>query len=168
MHLFVGDDRPYRSCLQRGCPSQRTPNQLPSAQALTITNLEGVKIQIKLVTEMLVQREGFQGPATQDTDWSITIGPEEKIDWSFQPTSHTRIGDRAGQKITTTATLDKSWYTPNGEANWQFADGTLVFVRSFKNGGAYRMSIAFKQDGQNLLAAPQARLPASAARTRSP
>ena len=99
---------------------------------------------------MLVQREGFQGPATQDTDWSITIGPEGKIDWSFQPTTHSRFGDRAGQKFTTAATLDKSWYTPNGEAIWQFADGTLVFVRSYKNAGAYRMSIALKQDGQNL------------------
>jgi hypothetical protein len=134
----------------QGAPHEGTPNQLPSAQALTFANLEGVKIKIKLVTEMLVQREGFQGPTTQDTDWSITIGPEQKIDWSFQPTSHSRVGDRAGQKISTSASLDKPWYTPNGEANWQFADSTLVFVRSFKNGGAYRMSIAFKQEGQNL------------------
>ena len=127
-----------------------TPNQLPSAQALTFAALDGVKIKIKLVTEMLVQREGFEGPSTQDTDWSITIGPEGKIGWSFQPTAHTRFGDRAGQKFTTSATLDKPWYTPNGEANWQFADGTLVFLRSYKNAGAYRMSIALKQDGQNL------------------
>jgi hypothetical protein len=131
-------------------PREKTPNQQPPAQALTFANLEGVKITIKLVTEMLVQRDGFQGPATQDTDWSITIGPEEKIDWTFQPTTHSRVGDRAGQKFTTTATLDKSWHTPNGEAIWQFADGTLVFVRSYKNAGAYRMSIALKQDGQNL------------------
>lgn len=131
-------------------PHESTPNQLPSSQALTIANLERVKIKIKLVTEMLVQREGFQGPATQDTDWSITIGPEGQIGWSFQPTTHTPLGDRPGQKITTTATLDKPWYTPNGEANWRFTDGALVFVRSFKNGGAYQMSIAFKQDGQNL------------------
>lgn len=126
------------------------PNQQPPAQALTFAKLEGVKITIKLVTEMLVQREGFQGPATQDTDWSITIGPEGKIDWTFQPTAHSRVGDRVGQKFATTATLDKSWHTPNGEAIWQFIDGTLVFVRSYKNAGAYRMSIAFKQDVQNL------------------
>jgi hypothetical protein len=130
---------------------ESTPNQLPAGQALTISDLEGVRIKIKLVTEMLVQREGGrQGPVTQDTDWNITGGPEGKIDWSFLPTAHTRLGDRVGQKITTTATLDKPWYTPNGEATWQFTDGTLVFVRSFRNGGAYRMSIAFKQDGKNL------------------
>jgi hypothetical protein len=38
-----------------------------------------------------------------------------------------------------------------GEASWQFTEGALIFVRSFKNGGAYRMSIAFKQDGPNLI-----------------
>jgi len=131
-------------------PRESIPNQLPSAQALTFASLEGVKIKIKIVTEMLVQRDGFQGPVTQDSDWSIAIGPEGKIDWSYQPTSHSRVGDRVGQKITTTATLDTSWYTPNGEANWQFTDGMLVFVRSYKNAGAYRMNIALKQDVQNL------------------
>jgi hypothetical protein len=46
-------------------------------------------------------------------------------------------------------TLDKILHTPNGEAISQFTDGTLVFVRSYKNAGAYRMSIALKQDGHN-------------------
>jgi hypothetical protein len=134
-----------------GPPRESTPNQLPAAQALTFADLEGVKIKIKLVTEMLVQREGGpRGPVTQDTDWNITVEPEGKIGWSYQPTVHTRLGDLAGQKIATSATLDKPWYTPNGEATWQFTDGALVFVRSFRNGGAYRMSIAFKQDGKNL------------------
>jgi hypothetical protein len=80
-------------------PHEGTSNQLPSAQALTFAALDGVKIKIELVTEMPVQSEGFQGPSTQDTDWSITIGPEEKISWSFQPTAHTRFGDRARLEI---------------------------------------------------------------------
>ena len=131
-------------------PRETSPNQQPPAQALTFATLDGVKITIKVVTEMLLQREGFQGPATQDTDWSITIGPEGKIDWTFQPTTHSRVGDRAGQKFSTAATLAVPWHTPNGEAIWQFTDGALVFVRSYKNAGAYRMSVALKQDGQNL------------------
>jgi hypothetical protein len=130
---------------------ESTPNQLSPAKGLTMSDLEGAKIKVKLVTDMLVQREGGpQGPVTQDADWSITVEPGAKIGWSFQPTVHTRLGDRIGQKITTTATLDEPWYTPNGQAIWQFSESTLIFVRSFKNGGATRVSIAFKQDGPNL------------------
>jgi hypothetical protein len=129
-----------------------TPNQMASEQGLTIADLEGAKIRIKLVNELLIQREGVgpQFQVTSESDWNITVEPEAKIDWSFQPTSHNPRGTKVGQKISTSASLDHPWYTPNGEASWQFTEGALVFVRSFKDGGAYRMSIAFKQDGPNL------------------
>ena len=129
-----------------------TPNQLSPGQGLTISNLEGSKIQIKLVNEMLMQREGVavQFTVTSDSDWNITVEPGAKIGFDFKPTSHTPRGTRVGQKVATSATLDQPWYTPNGEATWQFTESTLIFVRSFKKGGAYRMSIAFKQDGPNL------------------
>jgi hypothetical protein len=135
-----------------GAAGESTPNQLAPGPALTIADLEGAKIRIKLVNEQLIQREGVgpQFPVTGESDWNITVEPGAKIGWSFQPTAHTPRGTRVGQKIATTATLDTPWNTPNGEATWQFTEGTLLFVRSFKNGGAYRMSIAFKQDGQNL------------------
>jgi hypothetical protein len=100
---------------------------------------------------MLVQREGGpKFPVTSQADWNVTVESEAKIGWSFQPTVHSPRGDQVGQKIASTATLDKPWYTPNGEAIWQYTEGTLIFVRSFKNGGAMRMSIGFKQDGPNL------------------
>jgi hypothetical protein len=109
----VGHVRAHGSCPQRGRSRETSPNQQTPAQALTFANLDGVKITIKVVTEMLLQREGFQGPATQDTDWSITIGPEGKIDWTFQPTTHSRVGDRTGQKFSTAATLAVPWHTPS-------------------------------------------------------
>jgi hypothetical protein len=57
--------------------AESTPNQLAPGQALAIADLEGVKI--KLVTEMLMQREGGpQFPVTQDTDWNITVEPEAR------------------------------------------------------------------------------------------
>jgi hypothetical protein len=129
---------------------ESTPNQVASEQGLTIADLEGAKIRIKLVNEQLIQREGRQFPVTNEFDYNITVEPGAKIGWSFQPTSHTPRGTRVGQKISTSSTLDHPWDTPNGEANWQFTEGALVFVRSFKNGGAFRLSIAFKQDGPNL------------------
>jgi hypothetical protein len=59
-------------------PRENTPNQQPPAQALTFANLEGVKITIKLVTEMLVQREGFQVPQHRIRTGASQWGPKEK------------------------------------------------------------------------------------------
>jgi hypothetical protein len=114
---------------------ENTPNQLAPGQGLAFSDLEGAKIQIKLATEMLVQRDGGpKVPITSHADWNVTVESEAKIGWSFQPTVHSPRGDQVGQKIASTATLDKPWNTPNGEAIWQYTE----------------MSIGFKQDGPNL------------------
>jgi hypothetical protein len=120
-----------------------------SSQAVAFADLKGAKIHAKLVTEMLAQREGRQGPATQEIDWQIYVEPEGRISFSYRPTTHTPRGTRAGQIRATTAKLDEPWYTENGQAVWQFTDGELTFVRSYKE-GAVRTIIALKQDGQNL------------------
>jgi hypothetical protein len=117
--------------------------------ALTLRN-DNLSLDAIKAVRSFVQREGRQFPVTNEFDYNITVEPGAKIGWSFQPTSHTPRGTRVGQKISTSSTLDHPWDTPNGEANWQFTEGALVFVRSFKNGGAFRLSIAFKQDGPNL------------------
>lgn len=123
-----------------------------SLQAVAFTALEGTKIHAKLATEMLVQREGRQGPTTQEVDWQIYMEPEGKISFSFRPTVHSPRGTRAGQIRATTAKLDEPWYTENGQAVWQFKDGELTFVRTYKD-GAIRTIIALKQDRQNLTCA---------------
>ena len=130
---------------------ESTPNQLSAGQSLTISDLEGAKIQVKLITEMLMQvRDGPRFPQTGQSDWNITVEPGTKISWSFQQTSHTPRGTNVGQKGTHSALLDQPWNTVDGEAIWQFTEGTLIFVRSYKNGGANRVSIAFRQDGQHI------------------
>src|ERR1035437_3572495 len=59
---------------------ENTPNQLAPGQGLTFSDLEAAKIQIKLVTEMLVQREGSQQfPITNQADWNITVESGAKI-----------------------------------------------------------------------------------------
>lgn len=130
---------------------ESAPNQLSSGQSLKISDLEGAKIQVKLVTETLMQvKDGPRFPQTGQSDWNIAVEPGPNISWSFQQTSHTPRGTRVGQKTAHSAPLDQPWNTMNGEASWQFTEGTLTFVRSYKNGGANRVSIAFNQDGQNL------------------
>jgi hypothetical protein len=134
---------------QGGDQANVTP-PMPSNQAVTVADLEGAKIHAKLVTEMLVQRQGRQFPVTQDADWQINVQPEQRIDFTFRATAHTPRGTRVSPVRGRTAKLDEPWSTDNGEAVWQFKDGDLTFVRSYQGGGATRSVISLKRDGQNL------------------
>ena len=132
-----------------GEPGAEAPDQ-GSRPALSLRQLEGANIHATLVTEMLAQQEGGpQGPATTEDDWNITVEPGGKISWSYRPTIRTRRGTQRGAKIANTSALDEAWQTANGAAIWQFSDAELSFVRSYQ-GGAMRLTIAFKQDGPNL------------------
>jgi len=125
---------------------------VPSSQAVALTDLEGTKIHTKLVTEMLAQRQGREGPVTQEVSWDINVLPEQRISFSFRATGHTQRGTRASPARGTTVKLDQPWSTDNGEAVWQFKDGDLTFVRSYK-GGAVRTIVSVKRNGQNLTCA---------------
>jgi hypothetical protein len=125
---------------------------MPSSQAVTLADIEGAKIHTKLVTEMLVQRQGRQGQRTQEVDWQINVLPEQGISFTFQATSHTPRGTRTSPVRERTVKLDEPWSTDNGEAVWQFKDGDLIFVRSHQ-GGAVRTVVSLKRDGQNLTCA---------------
>jgi hypothetical protein len=131
---------------QEGVANSRSPGQ-----ALTFTDLEGAKIHAKLVTEMLVQREG--GPKftlTNEGEWNITVEPGATISWSFRQTARGPRGTRSGPKLTNTAVLDQAFNTRDGEASWQFNGGKLMFVRSSIT-GATRTTFDFNQDGINLM-----------------
>jgi hypothetical protein len=110
MHLLGGHLALVGPAHSEAATGENTPNQLAPGQGLTFSDLEGAKIQIKLATEMLVQREGGpKFPVTSQADWNVTVESEAKIGWSFQPTVHSPRGDQVGQKIASTATLDKPW-----------------------------------------------------------
>jgi hypothetical protein len=135
-----------------GEPGAGPPDQ-ELRRALSVQQLEGANIHATLVTEMLAQQEGGpQGPVTTEDDWNITVGPGGKISWSYRPTTSTRRGTQRGEKTANTSALDEAWQTANGAAIWQFSDAELSFVRSYQ-GGAMRLTIAFRQDGPNLMCA---------------
>jgi hypothetical protein len=136
------------SCGEGGAQESAT-NPKSSPQTVTLTDLEGAKIHANLVTEMLAQREGRQSLATQEIDWQIYVESEGRINFSFRPTTRTPRGTRAAPIRATTVKLGEPWSTDNGEAVWQFNDGELTFVRSYKDGAA-RTIISLKRDGQNL------------------
>jgi hypothetical protein len=125
---------------------------VPPSQAVTFSDLEGAKIHAKLVTDMQAQRQGRQGPVTQEADWQINVQPEQMISFTFRATSRTLRGTKTSPVRARTVKLEEPWSTPDGEAVWQFKDGDLTFVRSYQ-GGAVRTIVSLKRDGQNLTCA---------------
>jgi hypothetical protein len=124
-------------------------DQVPM-RALPLWQLEGVNIHAMLVTEMLAQQGGNpQGLLTMEDDWNVTVEAGGKISWNYGPTIRTRRGAQRGTKIASTSDLDQASHTANGDAMWQFSDGALTFLRSYRD-GAIRVVIAFGQDGPNL------------------
>ena len=120
-----------------------------SSQTVTLTEIAGAKIHTKLVTEMMVRRQGRQFPASQEVERQIYMELDGRITSSSRVTAHSPRGTRTTPVRATTVKLDEPWFTENGEAVWQFKDGDLTFVRSYE-GGALRTIISFKRDGQNL------------------
>jgi hypothetical protein len=146
MGMLVG------SAYGQGGEKANVTTPAPSNQAVTFTDLEGAKIHAKLVTDMEAQRQGRQGPVTQEADWQIDVQPEEMISFNFRATSHTLRGTKTSPVRARTVKLEEPWSTPDGEAVWQFKDGDLTFVRSYQ-GGAVRTIVSLKRDGQNLTCA---------------
>ena len=137
------------SAFGQGGNQEIVPSPSPTSQSIALTDLEGLKIHAKLVTEMVAQRQGRQGPATQEIEWQIYVEPDGMINFSFRPTTHTPRGTRTAPLRGATVKLGEPWSTDNGQALWQFKDSDLTFVRSYE-GGAVRTIISLKRDGQNL------------------
>jgi len=133
----------------QGGAAADTPPAAPTSQVVALTDLEGAKIHAKLVTDMLAKRQGRQGPATQEGDWQIYLESDGRINFSYRPTTRTPRGTRTAPVLARSVKLDEPWPTQNGDAVWQFKDGDLTFVRSYE-GGAVRIIISLKRDGQNL------------------
>jgi len=146
MALFVGS-----AFGQAGEQADVTAPTKPS-QTVTFADLAGAKIRTKLVTDMMVRRQGRQFPASQEVERQIYMELDGRITFSTRVTAHSPRGTRATPVRATTVKLDQPWFTENGEAVWQFKDGDLTFVRSYE-GGALRTIISFKRDGQNLTCA---------------
>jgi hypothetical protein len=133
---------------QGGDQANVTP-PVPSSQAVMLTDLKGAKIQVKFVTEILAERQGRRGTGIQEVDWQIYLEPDGRINFGFRASTRTPRGTRAAPLRVAIQKLDDPWSMDNGEAIFQFKDGDLTFVRSYKS-GAVRNIISLKRDGPNL------------------
>ena len=116
---------------------------------LSASQLKGANIHTNLVTELqAAQGSGPEGPVTIEFDWNVSFLSGEKISWTYRPTTACG-GNQRGNASGSTSGLGETWQTTDGDAMWQFSDGDLTFVRSYR-GGAMRIIMTIRRDGANL------------------
>jgi hypothetical protein len=122
-------------------------------QTVTFAELEGAAVEVRVVSQRIIRRGDREFPIRFQNDLKITIGPGNKIDGTITPTSHGPRGERQGRTLTFSTTLDKVGELVGyggGIGAWTFAgDGTLIFLRTYKE-GAFRRTIAFTRSAEGL------------------
>jgi hypothetical protein len=115
-------------------------------QAVTFSELEGAVVDVQVISQRVVRREEREFPVRFQNDLTIIIGPGAKIDGTLTPTTNGPRGERQGKTRTFSTTLNKLAEivgSGGGVGAWTFAgDGTLIFLRTYKE-GAFRRTIAF-------------------------
>jgi hypothetical protein len=105
-----------------------------------------------LIREQIVLRENRKFPVKVQGDYRIVIGPGDKIHSTFTPSVHRAAGRRVGETRSGLFTLGQEREVKTsggGQGVWTYADQTLTYRRSFKQ-GAYRMTIAFARHANGL------------------
>jgi hypothetical protein len=120
-------------------------------RTVTFAELEGAAVEVQVVSQQIIRRGEKEYPVRFQNDLKIIIGPGDKIDGSITPTSHGPRGERQGNTRTFSTTLDKVGElvgSGGGVGAWTFAgDGTLIFLRTYKE-GAFRRTIAFSRNAE--------------------
>jgi hypothetical protein len=119
-------------------------------QAVTLIELEGVAVEAKVTMDQKIRRDGREFPVQLHQEQKISFFPDNKIEWTSTPTSHTPRGIRQGPTRTGRMTLGQPGETKQlggGDYIWIFEDGTLTTLRTYAKQGGYKRTIAFAHEG---------------------
>jgi len=132
---------------QTAAPAEVTP-----AQPVTLADLEGAKIEIGVLRQQVVRREGRQFPVTIQANWTLLIDHDGVIDQTFTSTAHGPRGPRQAKPRHGSFVLDQVRELGSlggGQGMWRLQDGTLTFVRTLKD-GAYRNTITLARGSNGI------------------
>jgi carbohydrate-selective porin OprB len=130
---------------------QAQAEQKSSGQPITLADLQWSEVHMKIARDQVVRREGRQFPVRVNMDLKLAIG-FEGIEQTFTSTAHGPRGTRQSQPMIGSFIVNRVRDVRSlggGRAVWQFADGTLTFMRTYKQ-GAYRRTVAFTRGAQGL------------------
>ena len=122
------------------------------AQAVTFADLNGLTIEATIVRDQVVRREGWKFTTENTVHWKVVIGPGDAIENTVSQTSVTSRGDHKAKPVTNAYVLGTEQELKSqggGTGLWEFADGTLTYMRTFRQ-GAYRASVAFARGADGL------------------
>jgi hypothetical protein len=139
----------------QGAPADKAAASPSSDRAVTFADLHGTTIDVKMTRDQVVQQNGRQYSVTVHSDATITVARDGLITQVSTPTTHTPRGIRRGKTLTGSFMLDDVRAVSSnggGQATWRFDGGTLVTMRTFKE-GAYRRTIAFARGPDGLTCA---------------
>jgi len=121
-------------------------------QAVTLPDIEGAVIEVRLLRQQTIRREGQEVSNQAQTDMRVAIGSGGNIQISVTPTGHSKRGTRVGKPTSGTFVLDETRgmnIGGGGHGVWTFDSGTLTFLRIFK-GGALKRTMAFARTAEGL------------------
>lgn len=119
---------------------------------MTPADLEGITIGASITREQVIRRENWQGPIQARIDWRVSIDPGGIIEMSTTSTVRGPRGERTGKPlggIMRLARPQQVYGLGGGEAVWEFQDGSLTFIRTFKQ-GAYRARFDISREAEGL------------------
>jgi len=127
-----------------------------SSQEVTFSDLEGMTIEASFKRDQINDAgAGRQVPAQVDGNWTVTVTAGTQIHFTYNATGHGAQGSKKAAPLGGTAVLNQSWKATSsvqGELVWDFAGGTLSFVRTLPS-GAYRAQFAFARGSGGLTCA---------------
>jgi hypothetical protein len=117
-------------------------------EAITFEELQGVSIEASAVRDQTIQRKKGTISVQMHTSATITLGPSDNIHHTRQHSVRRAQGKRNHPPRSGNFTLGVRKQIPSagqGTAQYTFSDGTLTFVRTFKN-GAFISTVKFVRD----------------------
>jgi hypothetical protein len=111
---------------------------------VTFADLDGSVIELKVLRQQRIARQGREFSHQFQSDWKIEIGPDDRILLTFTPTAYTPQGTRTGKSHYGYFKLEQPRQVTTsggGEGVWLFEEGKLTFFRTFR-GGALKLVVS--------------------------
>ena len=117
------------------------------AESVSASDLEGLAVEVNIVRDQIMQRQGRTFSARVHQNWSVAIRAGSTVDLTVDSSVDSPYGMLKYKPNSGTFTIDQLRRVNSrggGEAVWKFSDSTLTFMRTFI-AGAYRMRIVFSR-----------------------
>ncbi len=123
--------------------------------AVTLQELDGVRITARVVRAQVIRREGRDVPTRYESDIKLVMGPGNGLQQHVEATVHGPRGPRKGQTMSSSHKIELPGELRGrggGQGLFVFENGTLTFLRTFKSGALIR-KFEFKSAGSGLTCA---------------